>query len=59
MGQGGLSWREGVVDVHWVQGMGWGRLVWAGSGKAGMCWLVDKKIKLNKIAEVGISDDDQ
>ena len=47
------------MDVHRVQGMGWGRLVWAGSGRAGMCWLVDKKIKLNKIPEVGISDDDQ
>ena len=47
------------MDVHWVQGMGWGRLVWAGSGRAGMRRLVDKKIKLKKIPEVGISDDDQ
>ena len=47
------------MDVHWVQGMGWGSLVWAGSGRAGMLLLVDKKIRLKKIPEVGISDDDQ
>ena len=59
MGQGGLSWREGVVDVHWVQGMGWGRLVWVGRAGLECVGWVTRKIQLNETPEVGISDDDQ